>query len=208
MALRAFVLLALPALLRGQSLEQRLQQRLDSLHAAGQFAGAQIGVALPDGSVIALATGFADTAKKEAMTPRHLQMQGSVGKTYASALALQLIHEGKIDLEAPISKYLASEPWFSRLPNAQSITVRQLMNHTSGLVRYEFNERFTTDLSAAPDRVSKPQDLVAYILDTQAPSAAGHGWDHSAPNSLVPGIIIAKVPRRTYSAPMPQRVLP
>src|SRR5688572_24809962 len=199
---------ALSGTLSAQGLAQRLQTRLDSLHRGGRFAGAQLAVAMPDGSVLALATGFADTAKKEAMTPRHLLLQGSVGKTYASALALQLIHERKIDLEAPISKYLASEPWFSRLPNAQSITVRQLMNHTSGLVRYEFNERFTTDLSAAPDRVSKPQDLVAYILDTQAPSAAGHGWDHSAPNSLVPGIIIAKVPRRTYSAPMPQRVLP
>jgi len=117
----ALSLLALQAPSGALSLQQRLQQRLDSLHRAGHFAGAQIGVALPDGSTITVATGSADTAKGEAMTTRHLLLQGSVGKTYASAVAMQLLHEGKIALGDPISKYLASEPWFSRLPNAQAI---------------------------------------------------------------------------------------
>ena len=119
-------LIVLSASASAQSLEQRIQQRLDSAHRAGRFAGAQVAVALPDGSTIAVATGFADTAKKEPMTTNHLLLSGSVGKTYASAVAMQLIHEGKIELDAPISKYLGNEPWFSRLPNAQSITVRQL----------------------------------------------------------------------------------
>jgi D-alanyl-D-alanine carboxypeptidase len=195
------------SVLGAQNLEQRLQHRLDSLHRTGRFAGAQIGVALPDGSVIAVATGFADTAKKEPMTTRHLLLQGSVGKTYASAVALQLIHEGRIGLDDPISKYLASEPWFSRLPNAQSITVRQLMNHTSGLVRYEFNERFTADLTAAPDRVWRPHELVAYILDTAAPFAAGQGWDYSDTNYIVLGMIMEKVTGRPYYDLARERVL-
>jgi D-alanyl-D-alanine carboxypeptidase len=192
------LVVAMARVVDAQGLEARLQERLDSLHRTGRFAGAQIGVALPDGSVIAVATGFADTAKKETMTTRHLLLQGSVGKTYASAVALQLMHEGKIGLDDPISKYLASEPWFSRLPNAQSITVRQLMNHTSGLVRYEFNELFTSDLTASPDRVWKPSELVAYIFDTAAPFAAGQGWDYSDTNYIVLGMIMEKVTGRTY----------
>ena len=193
--------------LEAQNLEQRLQQRLDSAHKAGRFAGAQIGVALPDGSTLAVATGFADTAKKETMTTRHLLLQGSVGKTYASAVAMQLMHEGKIGLEDPISKYLGDEPWFSRLPNAQSITVHQLMNHTSGLVRYEFNERFTADLSAGGDRVWKPQELVAYILDTAAPFAAGQGWDYSDTNYIVLGMIMEKVTGKSYYDLARERIL-
>src|SRR5262245_5671970 len=101
-AVVGLALVAVPAVMQAQSLEQRLKARLDSLHQSGRFAGAQIGVALPDGSVIAVATGFADTAKKEPMTTRHLLLQGSVGKTYASAVAMQLIHEGKFALEDPI----------------------------------------------------------------------------------------------------------
>src|SRR5688572_23833541 len=67
--------LALASRLGAQDLQARLQQRLDSLHRAGNFAGAQIGVALPDGKTIAVATGMADTARKEAMTTRHLLLQ-------------------------------------------------------------------------------------------------------------------------------------
>jgi D-alanyl-D-alanine carboxypeptidase len=188
-------------------LATRIQQRLDSAHRAGQFAGAQVAIAYPGNATMAFVTGFADTAKKERMTEQHVLLQGSVGKTYASALALQLIHEGKFALDDPISKHLGSEPWLSRLPNAQSITVRQLMNHTSGLVRYEFNERFTADLSAAGDRVWKPHELVAYILDTQAPFAAGQGWDYSDTNYIVLGMIMEKVTGRTYYDLVRERVL-
>jgi D-alanyl-D-alanine carboxypeptidase len=190
-----------------QTLEARLQQRLDSLHRTGAFAGAQIGVALPDGSVISVATGFADTAKKERMTTRHLLLQGSVGKTYASAVAMQLIHEGKFALDDSIAKYFGGEPWFNRLPNAQAITVRQLMNHTSGLVRYEFNERFMADLTAAPDRVWRPQELVAYLLDSAAPFAAGQGWDYSDTNYIVLGMIMERVTGRAYYDLARERVL-
>jgi D-alanyl-D-alanine carboxypeptidase len=203
----ALALVALNSALDAQPLQQRLQQRLDSLHRTGRFAGAQLAVALPDGSIIAVATGFADTATKEPMTTRHLLLQGSVGKTYVSAVALQLMHEGEIGLDDPISKYLGHEPWFSRLPNARAITVRQLMNHTSGLVRYEFNERFTADLTASPDRVWHPQELVAYILDTAAPFAAGQGWDYSDTNYIVLGMIMEKVTGRSYYDLARERVL-
>ena len=206
-ATAGLLLIATSTSLDAQGLPERLQTRLDSLHRAGRFAGAQIGVALPDGSTIAVATGFADTAKRDVMTTRHLLLQGSVGKTYASALALQLVFEGKFALEDPIAKYLAGEPWFSRLPNAQSITVRQLMNHTSGLVRYEFKERFTADLTASPDRVWRPHELVSYILDTAAPFAPGQGWDYSDTNYIVLGMIMEKVTGRTYYDLVRARVL-
>lgn len=189
------------------ALRLQLQARLDSAHRVGRFAGAQVGVALPDGSTIAIAVGMADTAKHEVMTTRHLLLSGSVGKTYVSAVAMQLVHEGRFRLDDPISKYLGAEPWFSRLPNAQAITIRQLMNHTSGLVRYEFNERFTADLTASPDRVWKPHELVAYILDTAAPFAAGQGWDYSDTNYIVLGMIMEKVTGRTYLDLLRERVI-
>jgi D-alanyl-D-alanine carboxypeptidase len=193
----AAALAAAPDLANAQ-LPARLQQRLDSLHATGRFAGAQIGVALPDGSTIAVATGWADTARREAMTTSHLLLQGSVGKTYVSAVALQLVQEGRFALDDRIAVHLGNEPWFATLPNGPDITIRQLMNHTSGLVRYEFNERFTADLSAAPDRVWSPRELVAYILGTAPPFAAGQGWDYSDTNYIVLGMIIEKVTGRAY----------
>ena len=90
-------------------------------------------------------------------------MAGSTGKTFFAALAVEQIEPGKLDLDAPISKYLGRRPWFARLPNAKDITVRHLMTHTSGLVRYEMNPKFTADLRAQPDKVWTPEeeDLVS-----------------------------------------------
>ena len=115
----AVLLLALPLAVHAQSaavaerVEQRVQAYLDSLHAGARFPGAQVGIALPDGRMLALAVGWSDTARKERMTTSHRLLSGSVGKTYASAVALQLIHEGKIGLDDAIAKYLGNEPWFA-----------------------------------------------------------------------------------------------
>src|SRR5262245_27605423 len=119
------------------ALRERLQAMLDSSRAAQRIPGVTLGVALADGSVFALASGMSDTARKTSMQPTDRMLQGSVGKTYVSAVAIQLVHEGKLDLDAKISRYLGTNTWFARLPNAADITVRQLMTHTSGLVRYE-----------------------------------------------------------------------
>lgn len=170
----------------------RIQAALDSIRAGGTFPGMSVGVALPDGRVLALASGFADTALGTRLDPEDLLLAGSVGKTYVAAVAMQLVREGKLGLDEPISTYLGTEPWFSRLPNAAAITVRMLMNHTSGLVRYEFQDAFTRDLTANPDKVWRPAELVAYILGSEPPFPAGAGWDYSDTNYIVLGMIIER----------------
>lgn len=188
-------------------LQEKLEACLDSFHAAAQFPGATAGIALPDGSSFGLATGFSDKAKKIPMTPADLMLQGSVGKTYVSAVALQLIHEGTFRLDEKVKKYLGNKSWYPRLPNADEITVRQLMNHTSGLVRYEFNESFISDLTQNPDKVWKPEELVAYILDTKAPFAAGEDWEYSDTNYIVLGMILEKTTSSKYYDLLRARIL-
>lgn len=179
-------------------LKQALQLKLDEWHKAGSFPGATLGVALANGQSIGLAVGFSDRELKTPMKPGDRMLAGSVGKTFAAATALQLVREGKIGLDDRIEKYLGREPWFSRLPNAKDITVRQLMNHTSGLVRYEFKEQFTKDLTANREKVWKPAELLAYLLDEKPPFAAGKGWDYSDTNYIVLGMIIETVTGRRF----------
>ena len=175
-----------------------IQLKLNEWHKAGNFPGATLGVVLANGDSFGLAVGISDRETKRPMTPADRMLAGSVGKTFAAATALQLIKEGKIGLDDKIEKYLGREPWFSRLPNAKDITVRQLMNHTSGLVRYEFKEQFTKDLTANPKKAWKPAELVAYLLDEKPPFAAGEGWDYSDTNYIVLGMIIEKVTGRRF----------
>ena len=180
------------------ALKAELQTKLDEWHKAGKFPGATLGVVLANGEVLILAVGYSDRTSKTPMKPTDRMLAGSTGKTFAAATALQLVKEGKIGLDDKVEKYLGAWPWFSRLPNAKGITVRQLMNHTSGLVRYEFKDQFTKDLTANPEKTWKPQELLAYLLDEKPPFEAGKGWDYSDTNYIVLGMIIEKVTGRKF----------
>ena len=81
----------------------RVQATLDSIRAGGAFPGMSAGLALPDGQVLSLATGLSDTALRTPLGPDALLLAGSVGKTYGAAVALQLVSEGKLSLDEPIS---------------------------------------------------------------------------------------------------------
>ncbi len=180
------------------TLKTALQLKLDEWHKAGNFPGATLGVVLANGEPLTLAVGSSNRETKTQMKPTDRMLAGSVGKTFAAATALQLVKEGKIGLDDKIEKYLGRELWFSRLPNAKDITVRQLMNHSSGLVRYEFKDQFTKDLTANREKVWKPAELVAYLLDEKPPFEAGKGWDYSDTNYIVLGMIIEKVTGRKF----------
>lgn len=192
---------------RQARLRQQLQEKLNEWHAAGKFPGATAGFALADGTTFGLAVGWANVEARAPMKPSDLMLQGSVGKTYVAAVAMQLVHEKRLGLDDKIERYLGREKWFARLPNAHDITVRMLMNHTSGLVRYEFKEQFTRDLTANPDKRWQPAELVAYILDTRPPFAAGQGWEYSDTNYIVLGMIIERITKSRYYDQARQRLL-
>src|SRR5690348_17092293 len=189
------------------ALKTALQNKLEEWHAAGSFPGATLGVVLANGESFGLAVGVSDRETKKPMLPNDRMLAGSVGKTFAAATALQLIKEGKIGLDDKIEKYLGREEWFARLPNAREITVRQLMNHTSGLVRYEFRGQFTKDLTSNPEKVWKPAELVSYLLEEKAPFEAGKGWDYSDTNYIVLGMIIEKVTGKKFYDEATRRLL-
>jgi D-alanyl-D-alanine carboxypeptidase len=141
------------------------------------------------------------------MKPSDRLLLGSVGKTYASAVALQMIHEKKFSLDDTLDKFFGSRPWFARIANGTAITVRHLMTHTSGLVRYEFNPKFTQDLSANPDKVWTGEDRLAYLFDAKPPFAPGAGWEYSDTNYIVLGMIIEQASKSTFYQQARKRLL-
>lgn len=174
-------------------LQQRLQAKFEELHKAGSFPGGTAGFVLADGKSFGIAVGVSDRTAGTPMKPTDRLLLGSVGKTYAAAVAIQMIHEGKFGLDDTLDRFFANEAWFPRIANASKITVRHLMTHTSGLVRYEFNPKFTEDLSANPDRVWTGSDRLAYLFDAKPPFAPGEGWEYSDTNYIVLGMVIEKV---------------
>jgi D-alanyl-D-alanine carboxypeptidase len=189
------------------TLRDAIQWQIDSLISQSRIPGVVVGVTLHDGTTFAVAGGWADTTEHKRMKPDSRMLLGSVGKTYFSAVALDLADDGKIDLDAPISTYLGDQPWFNSLPNAKDITVRMLMNHTSGLTRYEFDPRVTDLITQNPDKEFTPEERVSFILDTKPPFAAGQGWEYSDTNYIVLGMIVEKVTGTPYYTLIRRRIL-
>ena len=209
---RAFICIAciiecISAQAQNEALKQKLQAKLDSFCVAGKFPGLNAGIVLSDNTVWAFASGWADSVRRIPMTPESYMEQGSVGKTYVAAIAMQLIKEGKFGLDDKVSKYLGHYAWFNRLPNAGDVTIRMLMNHTSGIMRYEFKDAFTKDLSKSPDKVWKPEEELAYVFDEKPAFKAGEGWDYADTNYIVLAMIMEQVTGQKYYNMLEKRLL-
>src|SRR4030095_6641593 len=146
------------------AVRKSLQTKLDELHNAGSFPGATLGFVLPDGRSGAVSVGLADLETRIPLKPTDRMLAGSIGKTYVSAAMLQIVQEGKVDLDAKIERWLGSEVWFPRLPNAREITLRMLMNHSSGIPEHVLDKNFIEAMKKDPDRIWKPEELIAYIF--------------------------------------------
>jgi D-alanyl-D-alanine carboxypeptidase len=196
-----------PQLSAPAALLDQLRATFEELHVAGSFPGGTASFAFAGGRKLGIAVGVSDRTTGRRMTPSDRMLLGSVGKTFAAALALLLVHDGKFALDDPISRFLGTEPWFDRLPNGRRITVRQLMTHTSGLVRYELNPTFLADLTADPDKVWTGEERLAYLFDHRAPFAPGQGWEYSDTNYIVLGMIIERTGGAPYYEQLHQRIL-
>jgi len=196
------------ALVQAPGIREKAQAIVDAALAGGTAPGISAAIALPDGSVIAVAAGVSNRETKAPLTIDDRLLSGSVGKTFAAARALQLIEQGKLRLDDPIAKHLGTASWFARLPNAKTTMVRHLMTHTSGLVRYEFKDAFARDLRAQPDKVWKPEELLAYVLDDTPPFAPGAGWEYADTNFIVLGMILETIDGRPFYDQVRAEILP
>lgn len=174
------------------------QAVVDAALAAGGAPGISAAIAFDDGRVIAVTAGVADRETNAPLTSLHRMLIGGAGKTFAAARAAQLIEGGALGLDDPIAKHLGGEAWFARLPNGGSATVRHLLTHTSGLVRYDFTEAFARDFRANADRAWRPEELLAYVFDETPPFAPGRGWDYSDTNFIVLGLILERLHGHQY----------
>ena len=176
-----------------QDLTQKLTKKLQSIKEEVGFPGATLAVVLPSGEKISLAVGLSDKEKAVAMQPGDRVFTGSVGKTFVAATALQLMEEKKLNLDDKVSSFFKDRKWFFRIPNAEALTVRTLMNHTSGIPRHIFVRAFLEQLPRDPEKTWKPEELLSFIFDKKPIHEVGKGWAYSDTNYIILGMIIEKV---------------
>lgn len=186
---------------------ESVETRLSAYVETTGIPGASLAIVDAEGRVTAVTAGYADTTARRRMRASDRLLMGSVGKTYVAAVALQLVDEGRLALDARVVSLLGGEGWFDSLPNAAAMTVRQLLSHRSGLVRYEFQPSFLEALTADPLRVWDPRDQLRFLHGRAAPFAAGEGWEYSDSNYLLLALVVERVLGQPIDAAINERLL-
>lgn len=184
-----------------------LDNKLDELWETANAPGISLSVAFPNGETKTFTRGFANAEQQTGMRPDTKMLGGSTGKVFYSVVALQLVEEGLLTLDTPISEVMSVYPWFSRIPNAAQLTVRALMRHETGIPRYVFNDTFQADVHKDADRIWQPQELLSYIFDAPPLFEVGTDFAYSDTNYIILAMLIEKVTGNTLYHEVQTRVL-
>jgi CubicO group peptidase (beta-lactamase class C family) len=125
------------------------------------------------------AVGLADVESSAAATVEHAYRIGSITKTFTAVTIMQLRDEGRVDLDAPVRRYLDAFP--------DGPTVRQALAHLSGLQREPPGEIWETM------RVPTREELVAGLADAEQVLEPGHTWHYSNLAFAALGEVVARV---------------
>jgi CubicO group peptidase (beta-lactamase class C family) len=185
-----------------ESSRERVSAVVDSIarDAMGRKVLAGMVVVAMHGSdtLLARAYGWAEPENDVRMTVAHVYQLASITKQFTAAAILTLVQDGRVDLDAPINRYLPDAPIQGR-----TITVRQLLSHTAGIPDYAESPRI-----AALKRLDLPPDtLVALVAKTPFYFEPGEQMRYSNTGYALLGQLIERVSGQPYAAYVEQHVL-
>ena len=183
------------------------QNVLDELVKMNNIPGLNFSIINKNGQQFNYSSGFADTTNMVKLNENHVLFSGSVGKTYAVAVLMQLVDEGKVELGKPFMSYFPNHEWLFNIPNIEDITVEMLLNHTSGLPRYINDEEVWKTLKANPDKVWTYKDRLSYTFNMEPVHEPGKSWSYSDTNYLLIGMLIEKITGSDYYDEVTKRIL-
>ena len=137
---------------------------------------------------------------------------GSITKTFVATVLLQLEAEGRLSLDDSVEKWL---PGLVRGNghDGSRITVRQLLNHTSGIFNYTADDDFGRTYFLKDGffkhryDTQKPGELVALAMTHKPDFEPGTSWNYSNTNFVLAGMVIEKVTGRPYGAEVRRRII-
>ncbi|MFV8327362.1 serine hydrolase [Flavobacterium sp. ZS1P14] len=174
----------------GQTKTEQIDKLMSLYSEYGQFNGS---VLVADAGKVIYKKGFG-MANMEWNIPNQSDTKhrlGSITKQFTSMLILQLVEQGKLKLDAPISTYLPNYPKAS----GDKITIHHLLTHTSGIPNYTSFPNFIKDLSI---NSYSPEAFVKVFADLPLEFTPGEKFAYSNSGYFLLGYIIEKVSGKTY----------
>ena len=182
-------------------LKSRAQGLVDAgypaaLAAVSDAKGESAGVAVGKGN---LETGQAPPLDGEVRI-------GSNTKTFVAVVVMQMVQEGKVGLDEPIETYLPGLIKGEGIDGSK-ITVRQLLQHTSGLPEYTDTTPGRSDIFQIKDHYIPPRDLLDTALGKPAAFEPGTQWAYTNTNYVVLGMLVERVSQRPVGEQIDQRII-
>ncbi|MGW8884577.1 serine hydrolase domain-containing protein [Streptomyces sp. NPDC055749] len=171
----------------GSEVNARLDKVIEDVRKQAGIPGVVVGVWMPGKGSYVRATGVADTVTREPMAADSYIRIGSETKTFTVTALLELVDDGRIKLDDPISAYVPG------VRKGNQITLRHLAEMRSGLYPYTSDADFLRDLLSDPQRDFTPQELLAYGMKHKNTFKPGATFQYSNSNLILLGLVVEKM---------------
>lgn len=186
-----------------QEIQDNLNNSVDAIMKKYKIPGAIIGAWVPGQGEWVVTKGKADTKTGEApKLDDHVRI-ASITKTFTATVVLQLVGEGKLKLDDTLNKFDLG----LAVPNSDKITVRNLLNMTSGLFSYTADEDFWNTYTHDPKKPWTPKELVDISIKHGAVAPPGGAYDYNNTNYILLGLIIEKLTGSTAGKEITTRII-
>jgi D-alanyl-D-alanine carboxypeptidase len=145
--------------------------------------------------------GLARRRPRTAMVGTDRFRVASITKTFVAAVVLQLVAEGELGLDDPVERWLPG-----LVPNGRAITIRELLDHTSGLFDYFGDKGFVRAVVAQPGRIWPPRRLVAIATSHTPLFPPGRDWSYSNTNYILLGLVVEAAVGTPLDQQLQQRI--
>ncbi|HVQ10131.1 MAG TPA: serine hydrolase domain-containing protein [Allosphingosinicella sp.] len=179
-----------------------LRARADAIVAAAFPAdgpGGAVIISRGGETIYRAGRGLADVEARRPATPDSVFRLGSLTKQFTAAVVLQLVQEGRIALDDPVSRFFPDYPQ----PGAAA-TVRQLLNHTSGIQSYTGIPGWMVEENT--NRPYTTAEMIALFRDRPSPTPPGQAWAYNNSGYVLLGAIVEKVTGRPWHRAVAERI--
>jgi len=180
-----------------------LQSQIEQLREETGVPGIVVALAEGGAAPLVAATGYADVDRKIPLRPDTRLFIGSISKNVFATIALQLVEEGVLALDDPLSEYLE---W----PRGDEITVRMLMNHTSGIPDYFTTLSLANSTEGVPEFFSRPRppsEIIEMMPSGDPTFDPGTQQSYSNTNGLLVGQVIEVVTGESLGEVFEERIV-
>ncbi len=191
-----------PVTAGADDLESRLRADLEAYlqerGVAEHVSGAGLSVNLPDRrSTIDVSAGTTTFGGSVPVRPHSVWQIGSNTKAFTAVLLLQLEAEHRLSIDDTLGT------WLPQYPQWGDVTIRRLLDMTSGIATYDDQPAWYADYAADPHTYFSPERLVGYVLDAPATS----GYSYSNTNYVLAEMIIERVTGTSYQDQLYRRII-